>query len=77
MEGYTMTETMKLQIKGMTCAHCKSTVEKAMKEIDGVKSADVQLDEGIVTVTFDPDKVDIDHFTEAIDDAGYEFVGQA
>lgn len=71
-----MTETIKLQIKGMSCNHCKSAVENAMKEIDGVQSADVHLDEGTVTVKYDSNKVDIDHFTEAIDDAGYELVGQ-
>ncbi|MFA8438556.1 copper chaperone CopZ [Pueribacillus sp. YX66] len=71
-----MTETIKLQIKGMSCSHCKSAVENAIKEIDGVQSANVQLDEGTVTVMYDSNKVDIDHFTEAIDEAGYELIGQ-
>lgn len=72
-----MTETVELKVQGMTCDHCKASVEKAMKEIDGVQSAEVNLDKGTVTVTYDPEKVDFDHFTEAIDDAGYEFIGQA
>lgn len=72
-----MAETVKLQVKGMTCNHCKVSVEKAMKDIDGVQSAEVHLEKGTVTVTYDPEKVDFDHFTEAIDEAGYEFIGQA
>lgn len=71
-----MKETVELQVKGMSCEHCKTAVEGALKAIDGIESATVNLDKNTVAVTFDPVKVDFDHFTEAIDEAGYELIGQ-
>ena len=71
-----MTENITIKIQGMTCDHCKAAVEQALNEIDGVQSAEVNLENGTAKVTYDANKVDIDHFTESIDEAGYEFVGQ-
>lgn len=36
-------EHMTLQIEGMTCSSCSSAVEAALKQIDGVHSAAVNL----------------------------------
>ncbi|PKM62188.1 MAG: hypothetical protein CVU97_06270, partial [Firmicutes bacterium HGW-Firmicutes-21] len=33
----------KFQIEGMTCASCSAAVEKAVKKLDGVSSASVNL----------------------------------
>lgn len=72
-----MKETVQIKVSGMTCDHCKATVEKALQSIDGVSLAEVNLEDGTVKVTYDSLKVDIDHFTESIDEAGYEFLGFA
>lgn len=37
-----MTKT--LTIEGMSCNHCKGRVERALKELDGVESAVVDLE---------------------------------
>lgn len=40
-----------LIVQGMTCGHCKMSVEGALKEIDGVSAAEVNLEAGSVDVT--------------------------
>jgi copper chaperone CopZ len=41
----------KLKIEGMSCEHCKMTVEKALKGVAGVESAVVDLDSETALVT--------------------------
>ena len=40
-------------VKGMTCDHCKATVEGAVKALGGVKAAEANLDSKIVSVDHD------------------------
>ncbi|PWU67672.1 MULTISPECIES: copper chaperone CopZ [Gracilibacillus] len=61
-----------LIVQGMTCGHCKMSVEGALKEIDGVSAAEVNLEAGSVDVTYDESKVNIDVMKEAIEEQGYD-----
>ena len=45
----------KMKIEGMMCNHCKMTVEKALKSVDGVTDAVVNLEEKTATVTLSKD----------------------
>lgn len=63
-----------LNVQGMSCGHCKSAVEGALNELDGVSAAEVNLDAGNVDVTYDESKVNIDAMKEAIEEQGYELV---
>ncbi len=63
-----------LDVEGMTCHHCKMTVEKAVKALDGIHSAEVNLEEKNVTIHYDQKKVDIPHIKEAIENSGYHVV---
>ncbi|MBO8127472.1 MAG: heavy-metal-associated domain-containing protein [Firmicutes bacterium] len=63
-----------LKIAGMSCNHCKMSVEKALKELDGVAEAVVNLEEGTAQVTYDLGKVTTDQFQRAVEDAGYQLV---
>ncbi|WP_095975376.1 cation transporter [Staphylococcus aureus] len=47
-----------LNVEGMSCGHCKSAVESALNNIDGVTSADVNLENGQVSVQYD-DREDV------------------
>jgi len=40
-------ETTVMQINGMTCSGCTNSVRKVLAAIDGVKSVDVRLDNGM------------------------------
>lgn len=60
-----------LEVGNLSCGMCKYTVEKALKQVEGVKSATVDIDQGIAVVTFDPDQVDAEALASAVSNAGY------
>jgi copper chaperone len=64
--------TKTLDVKGMSCGHCKMTVEGALKKLDGVSAAQVNLEAGKVDVIFDESKVTVDKMKEVIEDQGYD-----
>lgn len=62
-----------LKVNGMSCEHCKAAVEKAVKNIPGVKSAVVNLDEK--ALTYEPEDnlpVPEELVIEVIREIGYE-----
>ncbi|HLQ82624.1 MAG TPA: copper chaperone CopZ [Pseudogracilibacillus sp.] len=61
-----------LKVKGMTCGHCKSAVEGALAEATGVSNADVDLDEGVVSIDYDESTITLDQIKEVIEDQGYD-----
>lgn len=67
-------QNISLSVDGMTCGHCKMTVEKTVKALDGVASAEVDLAAKKVAITFNPDKVSVAAIKEAIDDQGYDVI---
>ncbi len=69
MKGTIMT-TEKLNVEGMTCGHCKARVEKAVTDIDGVISAEADLQAQSVTVETDG-SVDTERIRKAIEGIGY------
>jgi P-type Cu+ transporter len=60
-----------LEIGGMTCASCVGRVEKALRRVDGVAGAEVNLATEVATVRFDPERVGMDELTAAVTRAGY------
>ncbi len=73
--GYgTSVSKQTLPIKGMTCAACVARVQKALSELEGVMSAEVNLATEKATVEYIPAQVGIRDFKKAVKDAGYEVV---
>ena len=66
--------TTTYQVTGMTCDHCVRAVTTELIMLPGVRSVDVDLGEGAVTVTSD-DPLDPEVVREAIDEAGYVLEG--
>ena len=64
-------ETRTLVVEGMTCASCVLRVEKALKSIDGVDRAAVNLATETATITFEPSRVSVEQLREAVEDSGY------
>ncbi|MGH9810828.1 MAG: copper ion binding protein, partial [Terriglobia bacterium] len=62
---------IELSIGGMTCAHCPPAVEKALKAIDGVVSAHVNLANKLAAVDYDPSRARVIDFAKVIRAAGY------
>ena len=61
-----------LEVRGMTCASCVSTVERALNETPGVKSASVALITEVANVQYAPDKVSPSVLVEEIEDVGFD-----
>jgi copper chaperone len=62
------TETYR--VTGMTCDHCVRAVTTELVLLPGVRSVDIDLAEGAVTVTSDG-PLDLNEVREAVDEAGY------
>ncbi|MEK7396038.1 MAG: copper ion binding protein, partial [Candidatus Poribacteria bacterium] len=60
-----------IPVSGMTCTSCVGTVEKALTDLPGVKSAKANLAVNTATVEFDPEKVTTQDMEKAIKDVGY------
>ncbi len=60
-----------IQIAGMSCMHCQMRVEKALKGVEGLKSAAVDFKAGIATVEVDAAVSDT-VLKNAIKEAGYK-----
>lgn len=60
-------------VPGMTCGHCKMSVEGEVGKVAGVASVAVDLDSKLVTVH--GEALDRDAIVAAIDEAGFEVVG--
>jgi len=59
-------------VDGMSCEHCKTAVEKALKGLNGVQAAEVDLAAKTAQVIYDANKANRDTLAGAITDAGYE-----
>lgn len=66
-------DRVKLTIQGMSCGHCVSAVDKALKRMDGVQVEQVAI--GSATVSYDPAATSTDKITKAIEDEGYTVAG--
>lgn len=64
-----------VMVGGMTCAACVRRVENAIKDVDGVEDATVNLATSRATVVYSPDAAGISAIRSAIEEAGYEFLG--
>jgi P-type Cu+ transporter len=69
--GNKMKKTLK--VEGMSCGHCKAAVEKALKGIDGVENAVVDLNNKTAEVTLNKD-INNDILSNSVTEAGYEVV---
>lgn len=60
-----------LTVEGMSCSHCAKHVKDALEELNGVVSADVNLNSKTAIIESSADVKDED-IKAAINDAGYE-----
>ncbi|KUI33253.1 heavy-metal-associated domain-containing protein [Mycobacterium sp. GA-2829] len=61
--------SLKLNVAGMSCAHCVSSITKAVEPLPGVTGVTVDLDAAAVTVSGTPEQGAV---VAAIEDCGYD-----
>ncbi len=70
--GYPARETtFRLSISGMSCASCTGRVERALQDVSGVLSANVNLAAQSATVTVLDGAVTVDSLADTVTQAGY------
>src|SRR5690606_13540996 len=67
--------TTTLKISGMTCGHCVKSVTEALEDVDGVKRADVDLQQGRATVEYDESRTTPRSLAQAVTEEGYPAEG--
>jgi P-type Cu+ transporter len=66
-----MNTTLELSVTGMTCAACSARVERALKKVDGVLEANVNLATERASIRLESSLANERHLKRAILDAGY------
>ncbi len=64
--------TATLTIPGIHCDHCKSSIEGALGQLEGVRSAEVSVADRTVAVEFDEATVDLQAIRDTIVEQGYD-----
>jgi P-type Cu+ transporter len=65
-------EDLNLKLKGMSCASCANSIEKAILSVPGVVEGNVNFSSDRASVRYDPKQTNINIITKAIVDIGYE-----
>ncbi len=64
-------DTLTLKLRGMSCASCANSIEKAIRSVPGVSEVNVNFGAEQATVKYDPRKANIEKIQDAVDAAGY------
>lgn len=63
---------IKLRLGGMTCVHCQSKIEKALRRTDGICSASVSFTTAVADITYDADQLSLGDIKRIIEKLGYQ-----
>lgn len=64
-------ETIQLNIQGMTCNGCVSSVKNVLQKTIGVASVDVSLEQNRATVIYNPEQASPSQLKAAVENAGF------
>lgn len=67
-----MATTETIRVPEIHCDHCKTSIEGALRPLEGVSDAHVDVDARQVTVTYDAASIERSQLLEAIIAQGYE-----
>jgi Cu+-exporting ATPase len=65
-------QSVRLPVKGMSCASCAARIEKKVGEMEGVEKAGVNFGAEVAVVDFDAEKISPADVFEAIEKLGFE-----
>jgi len=68
-------KNMEIVVKGMTCNHCKATVENNVAALEGIAHAEADLLTEKVTIS--GENIDLEKVKEKVEGLGYKFEGLA
>lgn len=65
-----------LPVSGMTCANCASNIERSLKKLPGIETANVNFASEQVAVSFQPGEMTLPQVIAGIQKAGFKVPGQ-
>lgn len=68
-------ERVTIKVGGMTCVMCVGAIEDALKRLDGITGANVNLSSEKAYITYNPYMTTVSEMEKAILDAGYQYLG--
>ncbi|MEV0674033.1 heavy-metal-associated domain-containing protein [Mycobacterium sp. NPDC050441] len=66
--------TQTITVSGMTCGHCATSVREEVGGLPGVRTVEVDLSTGLVTIDSDS-QLDPSAINDAVAEAGYAVAG--
>ncbi|MGM0788136.1 MAG: heavy metal translocating P-type ATPase [Thermodesulfobacteriota bacterium] len=64
-------EGSRLAVTGMTCANCAANIERSVRKLPGIRSADVNFGAEQLNVDYDPGRLSMTEIVEQVKKAGY------
>ena len=64
--------TVQIKVSGMTCGACAVSVKRGLEGTKGVKSADISVEKGLATVSYDDSQVNEQQLRDAINKTGFK-----
>ena len=65
-------EKVTLNVPDISCDHCKMSIEGAVNQLTGIESAEVDIEDRTVAVSFDSASQSLQEIVTAIEEQGYE-----
>ena len=65
---------IEIKVEGMHCESCSNRLTKILNNVEGVKTAEVSLENKLAKIEYDETVAKLDDLYEAIEDAGFEVV---
>lgn len=63
--------TTHLKAPDISCEHCVATVERTVGQFPGVQSVEADTGTKVITLTYDPRRIDLAQVEEALEGEGY------
>ncbi len=70
-QNFPKQHNIRLKVLGMHSPHCVSIIEKALKNLSGIKSINLNYQNERADISFDPSVIDLEAIKKIIKDAGY------
>ena len=61
-----------ISVPGISCDHCKMSIEQAVGELPGVDTVEVDISARTVDLNFDEAAVGLEQIIDAIEEVGYD-----
>lgn len=65
-------KTISLDVEGMHCASCASTIKRKLEKLEGIESCEVNVGTEKAQVTYDPQKSSLPQMNNAVSNLGYQ-----